>query len=115
MWELQCTPGVRVSDLSRALSIHQSTTSNLLDKLEGKGLVRRERGGPDHRVVRLFLTDAGTALVGQAPRPARGALSEALERLSDAELSELDRGLGRLVDAMTIQDRAAALRPLSDN
>src|SRR5262249_60491474 len=43
LWELNETPGARVSDLAAALAIHQSTASNLLDKLARKGLVRRER------------------------------------------------------------------------
>jgi len=113
LWELQARPGLRVSELSRALSIHQSTASNLLDKLERKRLITRERRGPDHRVVRLYLTDRGRALVEQAPRPAQGALSSALAALPDAALAELDGQLTALVAAMHVPNADAALEPLS--
>jgi len=113
MWELHARPGLRVSELSRALSIHQSTASNLLDKLERKRLIKRERRGPDHRVVRLYLTEQGRTLVEQAPRPAQGALSSALAALPDEELAGLDGNLSALVAAMHVQHPEAALEPLS--
>jgi len=115
MWELFATPGMRVSDLSHALSIHQSTASNMLDKLERKGLIERHRGGPDHRVVRLYLTDAGASLVAKAPRPAQGALTSALYRLPDSNLEQLHRNIADLVALMGIRDPQAALEPLSDD
>ncbi len=114
MSELHARPGMRVSELSRALSIHQSTASNLLDKLERKQLIQRERRGPDHRVVRLYLTDAGRALVEQAPRPAQGALSSGLMALPDSVLAGLNDNIAALVKAMDLADHEAALEPLSD-
>jgi len=59
MAALHQTPGMKVSELAQALSIHASTASNLLDKIEKSGLIRRERNSVDQRVVRLYLTDAG--------------------------------------------------------
>lgn len=115
MWELFSSPGVRVSELSRALSIHQSTTSNLLDKLEQKGLIERRRGGPDQRVVRIHLTDKGAKLVEGAPRPAQGALMDALHRLPSEALLELDGILSRLVSTMGVDDRDAGMRLLSED
>lgn len=115
LWELTARPGLRVSELSQALSLHQSTTSNLLDKLEKKGLVARRRGGPDQRVVQVDLTAAGADIVARAPRPAQGAISAALTRLPDAELTGLERGLAALIGRMEGADPAAALRPLMDD
>jgi DNA-binding MarR family transcriptional regulator len=114
MWELFTAPGMRVSDLSRTLSIHQSTCSNMLDKLEDKGLVRRERGGPDQRVVRIYLTPQGTDILAGAPRPAQGMLTHALHKLSDESQEQLARTLGELVSVMDIGEEAAALQPLMD-
>lgn len=114
MWELQARPGLRVSELSRALAIHQSTASNLLDKLERKQLIQRERRGPDHRVVRLYLTARGRELVEHAPGPAQGALSSGLAALPDEVLAELNDNIAALVKAMDLADHEAALQPLSD-
>lgn len=112
LWELHARPGMRVSELSQAMSLHQSTASNLLDKMEAKGLVRRQRGGPDHRVVRLSLTQQGTDLLGAAPQPAQGALTNALHGLSDDVLSQLDASIAALVASMAIDNPGAALEPL---
>ena len=114
MWEMHARPGIRVSELSRALSIHQSTASNLLDKLERKELIRRERRGPDHRVVQLYLTAKGRDLVEHAPRPAQGALSNGLMALPDPVLAGLNEHISALVKAMDLADHEAALKPLSD-
>ncbi|MGA7800196.1 MAG: MarR family transcriptional regulator [Gammaproteobacteria bacterium] len=112
VWEIYSRSGLRVSELSGALSIHPSTASNLLDKLEKKQLVRRERSGADHRVVRLYVTERGSELVSRTARPAQGALTDALDHLPHATLAELERALGELVAAMAIEDRGAALEPM---
>ncbi|BAZ92657.1 hypothetical protein TspCOW1_24880 [Thiohalobacter sp. COW1] len=114
LWEMHKRPGMRVSELSRSLSLHQSTTSNMLDKLEKKGLIERRRGGPDQRVVKVYLTAAGAAIVKQAPQPAQGTISDALLRLPEQRLAQLDQGLQAMVAAMVIKDSEAALRHMSD-
>jgi DNA-binding MarR family transcriptional regulator len=115
MWELRAKPGLRVSELSEVLSIHPSTASNMLDKLERKGLVRRRRGKTDHRVVRLYLTETGEEFVRHAPRPAQGALTDALGNMAEDQLQHLDDSLGLLLAAMKVRPQDAALRPLSDD
>jgi DNA-binding MarR family transcriptional regulator len=113
LWQLSETPGIRVSDLAKALSIHQSTASNLLDKLERSGLIRRDRSGSDQRVVRLYLTDQGKAVLKRAPEPARGLLQNALFDLPADVLASLNHNLGILVRRMKIGDEQAAMEPLS--
>jgi MarR family transcriptional regulator, organic hydroperoxide resistance regulator len=113
MWELMQSPGMKVSELSKAMAIHQSTTSNLLDKLENKRLIRRERGQPDQRVVRLFLTAEGSAIIEQAPRPAQGVLTDALSRLPESVLENLGQGIEMLVAQINMKDEKAAMEPLS--
>lgn len=107
MWELFATPGMKVSELAKALTIHASTCSNMLDKLEAKGLVARKRSGQDQRAVHLFITDKGSTLLAKAPRPAQGALSGALEKLSDDNLHKLVEGLKVLIDSLQRKDEDA--------
>jgi DNA-binding MarR family transcriptional regulator len=113
MSELSKTPGLKVTELAKAMSIHQSTASNLLLKLEKTGLIRRERPGSDQRVVRLYLTEAGRELVAKAPDPKQGLLQHALFELPDPVLTSLTQNLDALVEAMRIRDGQAAARPLS--
>ncbi len=112
MWELFAIPGIKVSELARTLTIHPSTCSNMLDQLEEKDLVRRDRSKKDQRTVHLYLTEAGTTLLAKAPRPAQGTMSEALERLSDEHLNHLECGLGQLLEAMQYKDEKTGLLPI---
>lgn len=108
------TPDITVSQLSQALSIHVSTASNLLDKLDRAGLVERLRGEEDRRVVRLRLTDKGKDIVARAPKPLTGLIVNALEKLPAESLLTLNEELGRLTQKMNLPDRSAANEPLTD-
>lgn len=100
MAELARSPGIRVSDLADALTVHQSTVSNLLLKLEERGYVTRERSADDQRVVRLRLTRAGAAVLGRAPKPLEGAVETGVRAMTSGELAQLHQGLARLAARM---------------
>ncbi|TCS70002.1 DNA-binding MarR family transcriptional regulator [Sulfuritortus calidifontis] len=107
-------PGLKVSELAEALSIHQSTASNLINKLEKTGLLRRERGKADQRVVRLYLSQAGEAALARAPRPFTGILPYALEQLPVATLRRLIGDLRKVLSHVGEVDETAASKPLSE-
>ena len=106
-------PGMRVSEIAEALSIHQSTASNLLDKVEKAGLIRRERGHRDQRVVQLYLTEAGEAALARAPRPFTGVLTHALQQLPEAALQRLSTDLEGIIGHLSQVDARAADKPIS--
>lgn len=113
LFEINGNPGIKVSELATALTIHPSTCSNMLDKLEQQGLISRDRSGRDQRTVHLSLTKQGESLLGQAPKPAQGELSRALQRLSDEHLSTLHNGLAGLVEAInTSEEEGESLLPI---
>jgi len=97
MAQVGASPGLKVSELAEALAIHQSTASNILEKLADAGLVDRRRIGDDRRVVRIYLTADGTRTLRRAPRPLRGVLQQALLELPTASLRALNRHLGELI------------------
>ena len=97
-------PGIRVTALARALAIHQSTASNLVERLEALRLLERRRAAEDQRVVRLYLSPAGKRVVKRAPGPAEGVLPDALKRLAPAELQALKKQLTRLTQLMPLKD-----------
>ncbi|MEW5893892.1 MAG: MarR family transcriptional regulator [Pseudomonadota bacterium] len=107
-------PHLKVSELAEALSIHQSTASNLINKLEKAGLVRRERSKADQRVVQLQLTAAGEAALARAPRPFTGILPHALEQLPAATLRRLIGDLRKVLSHVGRVDETAASKPLSE-
>jgi DNA-binding MarR family transcriptional regulator len=106
LWQISARPGLRVAELAEALHIQPSTASNLLDKLERRGLVRRERRDADSRVVRLFLTDAAVDVVKGIPGPMQGRLRQALQGISPPLLDGLRLGLASVLDAIGEAPRA---------
>ena len=112
--ELKATPGLTVSGLARALSIHLSTSSNLLDKLEAQELIRRERNSADQRVVRVYLTIAGQQLLRKAPKPVEGVIPDALGRMPDTALRSLKRDLDLLLGLASVRNRGERMKPLAE-
>lgn len=106
---LRRSPGLRVSELAEIMAIHQSTASNLLDKLQEKNLVERDRSTDDQRVVRLYLTRSGEALVKRVPQPAHGLLQEALYKLPSPALLGLNRLLDQLLQVMNPRESKGSL------
>lgn len=108
--ELKEAPGLRLGEVAARLTIHQTTTSNLVDALVKRGLVQRARADHDQRVVQLTLSAEGRALLARAPRPARGLLAQTLSRLDEQALQALNCGL----DAMLVEmgNEGGALEPL---
>jgi DNA-binding MarR family transcriptional regulator len=56
---LRKTPGATHSHLVRELEIEAPSVTSLIDGMERKGWVRRERSTRDARVKQLFLTQRG--------------------------------------------------------
>lgn len=112
--ELQARPGSKVSELAAALSVHLSTASNLLDRLEAKSLIRRKRGLKDQRTVRVFLTPAGQSVLRKAPKPAEGIIPDALHRMPRDALNRLSRDLEKLLRLARVRDPRAAMKPLGE-
>ena len=96
LWHVKDSPGLTVLELTHKLSVHQTTTSNLIEKLESAGCLRRERDPNDKRVVRLFATSAGAKILKSAPDVSGGSLSAAFNRLSGKELAALELALDSL-------------------
>lgn len=65
-----CTPIA----MARDLSVDPAALTRSLNRLEAKGLIRRERSTQDRRVVHLWLTDDGRSVAEHVP----GVLAEVL-------------------------------------
>jgi DNA-binding MarR family transcriptional regulator len=112
--EVANTPGVGVTELAARLSIHQTTCSQLVEKLCGKGLLRKQRSREDQRRVGLSLTEAAGEPLARAPGPAEGVLPQALTGMDAEALAVLDRVLGEVIERLHHVDEAFSDQPLSD-
>ena len=65
--------------------------TRLLDRLEGKKLVRRERPSDNRRQVLCYITKPGLDLLQELDIPFRNRVNQALHRLDESEIEELIR------------------------
>jgi len=86
--------------ISREIHLSASTVVGILDRLEDKGLIRRERGREDRRIVFVTATQAGVDLAESTPSPLQKKLSEALNALPELEQATITLSLERIVDLM---------------
>lgn len=85
-----------VTELAEVCMVTVSTMTIAVNRLEKKGLVRRERDQTDRRVVRLILTDRGRTLAYAHKRFHRRMARAVAARLSEEELDVLLRGMDNL-------------------
>jgi DNA-binding MarR family transcriptional regulator len=98
LFKMHVHPGTTVAELARRCELDAGAMTRLLDRLEAKGLCRRERSTEDRRVVNLQLTAQGREVAELIP----GALS----RVQNAYLAGFEREewlllksfLGRILD-----------------
>ena len=79
----------RITELAAIEALAQPTVTQLVDKLEGRGLVERHRDGADGRVVLVEISELGRTQLEEVRAEVRANMREALQDLSDAELTEL--------------------------
>ncbi len=114
-----------MGELAEALGVALSTTTQIVERIEKRGLVQRTHGDPnDRRVVRLALTEQGRTLLAERRRLRRARLSEALDALDPRRqaalaqalrpLAEAARALGMKPEAEDWQDEAALPRLLRE-
>lgn len=110
--EIAESGNLTVSGLAKAMAVHQSTASNLMEKLESSGYVLRTRSTEDRRVVYLEITPKGRATLEKSPPPYRGILPDALMRLDATTLEELNQNLNKLVSSLEHKQVNAGYEPL---
>jgi MarR family transcriptional regulator, organic hydroperoxide resistance regulator len=110
--EIAETKDLTVTGLAKAMVVHQSTASNLMDRLVNDGYVVRSRCEDDRRVVRLSLTKQGEKTLSQVPQPHRGVLPDALLRLNPATLQSLNHQLAELIAGIQGKAYDSAFEPL---
>ena len=81
--------------MGQRLMIHPASVTNIIDRLEDQGLVRRSPHPTDGRTTLAEITDAGRTLALEATA-AVNAVGFGLGALGDRDLHDLQRIIGRL-------------------
>ncbi|MBW2941112.1 MarR family winged helix-turn-helix transcriptional regulator [Zhongshania aquimaris] len=101
-----------ISDVANHINLSQATVTSILDRLEKRGLVMRERSQQDKRKVYACLTDTGSELIRNAPMPLQDYFIRQFSDLQDWEQTHIISALQRVAHMMDAQHIDAA--PLLD-
>src|SRR5579863_4659432 len=86
------------ADLCRTLHYDTGSMTRMLDRLEEKSVLRRERCTQDRRVVYLRITDSGNELLPQLRTAAVRVISRHLAGFAPAEVDSLKQFLERMIE-----------------
>ncbi len=88
------------SELCRKMNHDNGALTRLLDQLEERGFIERERSATDRRTVQLQLTGAGRRKVAELVPLAVERLNAMLAHFTKAEFHELSRLLDKLIESL---------------
>ena len=106
--EAAAGPPRPAGEIARRVSLSQATVTDILNRLEKRGLLTRVRSTQDKRRVLVEATPAGRELMRSSPPLLQERFSERFMRLQDWEQSLLLAALQRIAAMMDAADIDAA-------
>ncbi len=79
--------------LAELLDVSQASATGIVDRMEQRGLVARERDAEDRRIVRVVLTPQGDGLIASVASERRDKLVCLLDTLADEDAAALLQGM----------------------
>ncbi len=99
---------ITVANLAKEIHLSPSTVVGILDRLDDKGLISRNRDVKDRRVVKVTATEKGKDFSNRAPSPLQDKLANSLSQLSNLEQLTISASLNRIVELMEAEEIDAA-------
>ncbi|HEY9135520.1 MAG TPA: MarR family transcriptional regulator [Pseudomonadales bacterium] len=94
---------VTIGELAKEMSLSQATVTSILDRLEKRGLVCRERSKEDKRKVHAYLTEQACETLKEAPIPLQQHFARQFNDLNDWEQTMIISSLQRIAHMMDAQ------------
>ncbi len=79
--------------LAELLDVSQASATGIVDRMEQRGLVARERAAEDRRIVRVVLTPQGEGLIASVATERRDKLVSLLDTLAEEDAAALLQGM----------------------
>ncbi|MFA6617585.1 MAG: MarR family transcriptional regulator [Candidatus Neomarinimicrobiota bacterium] len=107
---------IMTKELAKNVNLSESTVNGIVDRLEAKQYLSRNRSKEDRRKVFLLLTDEGRAVLDKTPSLLQDRFSSALAGLDKNELETITQSLERIVELMEAEklDASPNLLPYAD-
>jgi len=100
--------GPMAKQVAQEINLSPATVTSIIDRLEAKELVVRERSQLDKRKVELYLSAAGDALLQAAPKPLQEHFIKRYQALESWEQSQLLSSVERIASMMDAEELDAA-------
>lgn len=94
---------VTIGELANEMSLSQATVTTILDRLEKRDLVYRERSQSDKRKVHAYLTDHALETLKDAPIPLQDQFARQFSDLQEWEQTMIISSLQRVAQMMDAQ------------
>ncbi len=104
LYSLMNKEKITQSELSKQVCMGLSTVNGIIDRLENKGFVQRQRDGKDRRKVFITVTEEGKKLTKSAPSLLQDHLLESIRTLPELEQATIALSLERIVELMDAAD-----------
>jgi DNA-binding MarR family transcriptional regulator len=108
MQAIRSREGATIGQLAAQISLSQATVSSILDRLEKRELIYRERSKQDKRKVHAQLTQAGIDVLRDKPVPLQEHFSRQFAQLQEWEQTMIISALQRVACMMGAQDLDAS-------
>jgi DNA-binding MarR family transcriptional regulator len=94
---------VTIGELANEISLSQATVTTILDRLEKRELVYRERSKQDKRKVHAYLTDQAVGILKESPIPLQEHFTRQFGDLQEWEQTMITSSLQRVAQMMDAQ------------
>ena len=102
--EIIATDKSTLSALTHRVNLSASTITGIIDRLESKGFVKRERCSTDRRKVFLCPTLKGIEILSTSPSLLQDNFADSLANLPEEEQQQLADSLAKVVTLMQLND-----------
>ncbi len=104
MQAIQRQDNAIISKLANDVSLSQATVTTILDRLEKRELIYRQRSETDKRKVHVHLTPQGYEILQSAPTALQNQFVQKFDALQDWEQTMILTALQRIAHMMDAQD-----------
>lgn len=100
MQEIAANCGIMGKHIAENINLSPATVTSILDRLESRGLIIRQRSVIDKRKVGLHLTEAGYVAIEDAPTLLQAHFIKRFESLEEWEQTQLVSTMQRIAKMM---------------
>ncbi|MFC6441536.1 MarR family winged helix-turn-helix transcriptional regulator [Bowmanella sp. JS7-9] len=108
MQQIAANDGILARQIAESINLSPATVTSILDRLEARQLIIRQRSNQDKRRVELYLTEPGKQLVQSAPTPLQQHFIQRFESLEEWEQSQMLAAVQRIAKMMDAEELDAA-------